>query len=405
VSRAELCGWPLVVVLALGSSGARADATTPVKAAIAAAPDRELVSTMDNWVCLIGKKRDVLCWYSWRGPFRREVVPEHFARMSELADIRSLDAGGETVCALGRSGEVHCWGCQLPPGCTDKPQRIPLERAATQVAVGGLHSCAILDDGEVQCWGFNDVGQLGVRGVDDSTTPRTVPGVSNAVQIAATSNGTCALTADGAVICWGEYLYLTSKRFPPHKIRGLGRAVALESGAALICAITEPRRRVYCWGMRDSGQTWTANDRRLIPSASAPPQRLGKLEHVRKLAMGMYFGCALTETGELYHWGDFSYGGARHFGRAVQKNVTYDIDEGIRPVAHDAPETLPDKRMNVAVARVAQAYDVRDVIVSGHHVCLRLGSGQLRCEWLLSKMPFDIREVWPEVEFDAGRRP
>jgi hypothetical protein len=76
----------------------------------------------------------------------------------------------------------------------------------------------------------------------------------------------------------------------------------------------------------------------------------------------------------------------------------------MRAVAHDPPEPLPDKRMNVALTRVAQGSDVRDVMVSGHQTCLRLGSGKVRCEWLLGKLPFDLREVWPDVEFDPGER-
>jgi hypothetical protein len=150
------------------------------------------------------------------------------------------------------------------------------------------------------------------------------------------------------------------------------------------------------------GRTGELQSRLGVGGAGDPPERLGKLRNVKKLAMGMYFGVALTESGEVYHWGDFTYGGVRHFGRAIQKDVTYDIEKGIRPVAHGVPDERGEKRLNVRLTRVARGYDVRDVIVSGHHTCLRLGDGRLLCEWLLGKMPFDIREVWPDVAFEAG---
>jgi hypothetical protein len=132
------------------------------------------------------------------------------------------------------------------------------------------------------------------------------------------------------------------------------------------------------------------------------PARLGKLEHVKRLALGLDFGCALLETGELYQWGEYSYGGVRHFGKVTKQDVTLSIKPDMRVRSEDAPEVLPDKRMNVALTRVAQGFDVRDLVVSGHHTCLRLDHGPLLCEWLLGHMPFDIREVWPWVQFEPG---
>jgi len=43
---------------------------------------------------------------------------------------------------------------------------VPLDAAATAIAVGYYHTCAVLNGSKVRCWGANEVGQLGLGHTD-----------------------------------------------------------------------------------------------------------------------------------------------------------------------------------------------------------------------------------------------
>lgn len=99
---------------------------------------------------------------------------------------------GVHACALTSDGQVHCLGdsgcdarpvrLELPSNACDPerasaPQRVPLEGAARQIALGAHHACALLTDGSVWCWGSNFYGQLGDGTRADSDVPVRVLGL------------------------------------------------------------------------------------------------------------------------------------------------------------------------------------------------------------------------------------
>jgi hypothetical protein len=132
---------------------------------------------------------------------------------------------------------------------------------ATGLAAGSAHACALLTDGTVRCWGANYRGQLG----DGTTTFRSVPvkveGLSDAVAIVAGDRHTCALRREGTV---------------------------------------------WCWGANDLGQLGSADD--AIDAHSSRPIAIARLADVKAMAAGQAHTLAVTNRGELYFWGGYSFG-------------------------------------------------------------------------------------------------
>lgn len=144
------------------------------------------------------------------------TTPVPAAISSSLLPIVAVAAGGRHTCAVGREGQVVCWGAndsgQL--GYGDRQPRptgdgaVPLPAGASAIVAGLYHTCALLEDASVRCWGDNRFGQLGAGragniGDEDSETPAAADLGGPARQIAAGAYHTCALLVNGTVKCWG----------------------------------------------------------------------------------------------------------------------------------------------------------------------------------------------------------
>lgn len=97
-----------------------------------------------------------------------------------IEDASFVALGHHHSCVLLTTGEVRCWGQQMPNGAVglgiinaalgifgdfEVPGNLaPIQitgSTASLVAGGRSHSCAVLSNGKLQCWGLNDFGQLG----------------------------------------------------------------------------------------------------------------------------------------------------------------------------------------------------------------------------------------------------
>ena len=117
------------------------------------------------------------------------------------------------MCALTSAGAVKCWGDnqygQLGNGSTNSSPTpvdvVGLQSGVRTIAAGGLSMCALLYSNEVKCWGRNTEAALGLGYTSGPvSTPTTVPGLSGT--ITAVSSGFyygCALNSIGELRCWG----------------------------------------------------------------------------------------------------------------------------------------------------------------------------------------------------------
>jgi alpha-tubulin suppressor-like RCC1 family protein len=189
------------------------------------------------------------------------------------------------------------------------------------------HSCGVTKTANVMCWGSNALGQLGDGTLVDKIEPTIVLGgtqgntnLENITSIKLGHSHSCAIDSSENVFCWGdgdsigEGSLVADSSTPIKVVAGdqasgsgfLENVIDLGLGYSYSCALTRTGS-VYCWGTgsRIGGGAST--------STSYSPQSVvtgeqgeasGFLEDVRSLGIGMRNACAVTNTDELYCWGD-----------------------------------------------------------------------------------------------------
>ena len=179
-------------------------------------------------------------------------------------------------CALGKTGQVQCWGddslhqIDVPPSLLFK-----------QIDAGAWHNCGVTTAGTVQCWG-------------DNGSRQSSPAEGAFQWVAAGTYHTCGLRTTGELACWGkgtttsncdpdERVYECGQSAPPG-----GRYVALAAGSFHNCALYTAGV-ITCWGDNHFAQ-------------STPPTAAG----FTAISAGASHTCALDAAGQLSCWGDAS---------------------------------------------------------------------------------------------------
>ncbi|MBK7829347.1 hypothetical protein [Nannocystis sp.] len=302
--------------------------------------------------CVLQADGKVTCWgkgtddtTGWLGQVLDPAVwgdPSKIKAL-DLDDVKQIAVGPLMTCALlggVQDGDLICWGGGGAPNGKNRdettqpvsmltPVIIPNGETPTQIVIGVAHACAIVTDGSVYCWGDGTNGQLGDgRCMNVDAAPqypaKNIPPVR---AVAAGRYHTCALVADykRAVWCWGsnvnlslgigktgippecpnsdEYGYLSV----PAKTISFGADIRqLVAGDAFSCLLTESGT-VHCWGLNNSGQLGLSrND----PQELKEPTEVKIDKTITQISARRSTTCALTEDGEVWCWGDNSYGQA-----------------------------------------------------------------------------------------------
>ncbi|MEZ5383794.1 MAG: S-layer homology domain-containing protein [Microthrixaceae bacterium] len=234
---------------------------------------------------------------------------------SSIAGGRTIDAGGQFMCAIV-SGGLKCWGNgvggQLGNGVNvdaSTPVNVSgLSSGVTGISAGGFHACALLSDTTVRCWGEGNAGELGDNTAYDRDTPVAVLGLTGATAIAAGGSHSCALLSGGTVTCWGENYYgqlgdgTTTNRLAPVAVPGLTSVASIQAGRHHTCAILT-NGTAKCWGRNFAGSLGdgTQTDR-------SSPTTVSGLSGVESMALGGGHTCALLVGGTAKCWGSNSNG-------------------------------------------------------------------------------------------------
>ena len=184
--------------------------------------------------------------------------------------------------------------------------------ARAEVTSGLDHSCAITPLNSVECWGRNNQGQLGDGTYLDSPLP--VPGTGleglGRASIEAGEAYTCVRTVSGALYCWGRNMEGqlgdgTSVASPaPVAVGGLGGTVeSFSAGRQHVCAQLAGGS-LRCWGDNLTGQLGDGtNVNRATPTAVS-----GLSEAISSVASGFDHTCAVSNSGNVFCWGDNVFG-------------------------------------------------------------------------------------------------
>lgn len=180
----------------------------------------------------------------------------------------------------------------------------------TQIAASPTHVLILTNSGEVYGWGRNGNGQLGDGTLNNQTTSLTR--VKNLPSIAAISvgfNTSYALTEQGDLYTWGFESYGElgdgqeySLHMVPIKIEGLPQIKQIDGGSSFTVALTNSGD-VYTFGNNSLGQL---GDGTTVNSLA--PLKISGLSNVSAISSDYNDAMALTASGEVYSWGNNSSG-------------------------------------------------------------------------------------------------
>jgi alpha-tubulin suppressor-like RCC1 family protein len=252
------------------------------------------------------------------GRGRIDVLDTSSSPVVGIDDAVSICAGALTSCAVRRSGELWCWGWnirgQLGPQRAEDgsalyrsptPLRAPDAGDSVACTIGPEHACAIRASGTVRCWGPPSFGQLGA---DTTANVAEVEGLGDVVELTSGEHHVCARTSDGAVYCWGQNRYRAVAPAEeavvrvPRRVEGIPRALAIEAGGDVSCALTE--QAVWCWGRNDHGQLGRGE----MGEPDGTPRRVIALLDVTEIGVGRDRACAVQRDGRVLCWGSRLYG-------------------------------------------------------------------------------------------------
>lgn len=276
--------------------------------------------------CAIADDRSLWCWGNGdNGEVGDGVLddgPLDWCRL-ELTEIAPgtqwarLSLGRDHSCGVQTDGTLWCWGsnesAQIGDGAVGSlySRLEPVEVGGTawiDVYAGEDHTCAIDGAGTLWCWGLGSSGQLGVEGVQFTSSPIEVSGLPPLRELArgGTGTSTCALTMDGTPWCWGENEFGVAgvgsqeRIFAPTEV-DLGTPIAgIFMGSRTACAWAEDGR-LWCWGQGSSGQL---GDGVVLPeNSSATPVQLAGEDWV-DVALGLRHVCGRRADGQTQCWGN-----------------------------------------------------------------------------------------------------
>ena len=228
---------------------------------------------------------------------RKVIMPADGTKFTQIS------AGFDFSLAMGTDGNLYSWGNnsygqlgnntrsyrQATPSKVNLPTGVP---KFTQISAGTNYSLALGSDGNLYSWGWNSDGELGIGSNDAIEKLTPSKGLMPAdgtkfTQISAGDNHSLALGSDGNVYSWGD-----------NRKNQLGRSIS---------------------GANDS-----------TPRKVNLPAGVSRFTQV--IASGGY-SLALGSDGNLYSWGDNTYG---QLGRSISGTQ----DGTLRKVAMPAGITI-----------------------------------------------------------------
>jgi E3 ubiquitin-protein ligase HERC2 len=237
----------------------------------------------------------------------------------------AVHSGGKHAMALTLDGKVFSWGegedGKLGHGNRlnlDKPRMIEALRSKKirDIACGSSHSAAITSSGELYTWGLGEYGRLGHGDNITQLKPKLVKALSGhrIVQVACGSRDaqTLALSDEGLVFSWGDGDFGKLGRGGsegcnvPHNIERLNSldVVQIECGAQFSLALTKSGE-VWTWGKGDYFRLGHGCDQHVRKPTVIETLKDKKVIHV---AVGALHCLAVTDTGQVYAWGDNDHG-------------------------------------------------------------------------------------------------
>jgi alpha-tubulin suppressor-like RCC1 family protein len=184
--------------------------------------------------------------------------------------------------------------------------------AFASVETGSEFSCALGRQGEVYCWGRGESGQLGVSDLADHHRPTRIGVPSRAVELRAGLRDACALTDGHVAMCWGMPYYHYA-RYPrpgdrfltpePTPVFGTEPMLHVAAGGGRMCALDQTRA-LLCFGARESEQGFV----RIFQDGVEIPEVVLADTALIAVSVAVNHDCYVISNGVAYCAGENQYG-------------------------------------------------------------------------------------------------
>jgi alpha-tubulin suppressor-like RCC1 family protein len=253
-------------------------------------------------------------------------------------DIVNISCGYRHTLAVTRGGELWSWGRneygELGLGDSgkgnkrEKPERVLgslVHERVSLVAAGEVlqgFSVAVTEDGRLFSWGDNSSGQLGHGDSLKRCSPSEIKFnfSEKIVQISAGYGHAIALTEQGNVWVWGLNNHGQlgvdggrGNKTIPTKLELSEKIISVACGGWFSGALSQSGE-LYLWGDNEDGQLGRGKD----DSDPRSPQKITFSEKIVSFSCGGYHVLALTEKGNLFSWGRNDFG---QTGQGVQEEA------------------------------------------------------------------------------------
>jgi alpha-tubulin suppressor-like RCC1 family protein len=301
------------------------------------------ISSSSSSTCSIDDSNSVSCWGNNQlGTLGVEPHRHLYSPMKILGNHRftSLAVTIHHTCGIDEGGSTWCFGSnsygQL--GLTEFPdfmtpteglhfpsplnpfigRGVSISTAYGQKGCSNTtdHTCLVNESGQAWCFGDNTDRVLGSSVESGSSIPLKVNSSEQFIEISTAGHHTCALDDLGHAWCWGQTIngILGREMDPDLGLTGSATPVpvlldltfeSINTGGrngGNSCGVTVDGTG-YCWGDNSFGSLGGA----VVSSYSATPVKVLISSPLIQIATGGSTACALTESGELYCWGDVAY--------------------------------------------------------------------------------------------------
>ncbi|XP_033632375.1 E3 ubiquitin-protein ligase HERC2-like [Asterias rubens] len=260
----------------------------------------------------------------------------------------AVHSGGRHAMALTIDGKVFSWGegddgklGHFSRMNCDKPRLIEAlkTKRIRDIACGSSHSAAVTSSGELYTWGLGEYGRLGHGDNTTQLRPKLVKALAGqrVMMVACGSRDaqTLALTDEGLVYSWGDGDFGKLGRggsegcSVPHNVERLNgqNIIQIECGAQFSLALTKSGS-VWTWGKGDYYRLGHGADSHVRKPQIVEGLKGKKIIHV---AAGALHCLAVTDTGQVFAWGDNDHGQQGNGTVTVDKKPTLVTGlEGVR---------------------------------------------------------------------------
>nr|XP_022328228.1 E3 ubiquitin-protein ligase HERC2-like isoform X2 [Crassostrea virginica] len=275
-------------------------------------------------------------------------VPRQISSLSQYVIKKvAVHSGGRHSLALTTDGKVFSWGegddgklGHFSRWNCDKPRLIEhlKSKRVRDIACGSSHSAAITSNGDLYTWGLGEYGRLGHGDNTTQLKPKQVKALSHehVIQVACGSRDaqTLALTNDGKVYSWGDGDFGKLGRGGsegcnvPHEVDRLRdqKVCQIECGAQFSLALTKSGQ-VWTWGKGDYFRLGHGTDAHVRKPQIVEGLKGKKIVHV---AVGALHCLAVTDTGQVFAWGDNDHGQQGNGTTTVNRKPALVVLEGYK---------------------------------------------------------------------------